>query len=118
MCVFPCTNAVCAVARYLPIVLLMCAVPETKHSLPPSQPWRERGSFEAYIESIEDEIEEYGIGRIVPPEGWAPRQGLGHLAPQSLLILYHCTHTRLHWPRPRREHVHAFTLMLDSTACS
>lgn len=33
-----------------------------------------RGSFEAYIESIEEDLEEYGIGRIVPPAGWKPRQ--------------------------------------------
>ena len=34
-----------------------------------------RGSFEAYIESIEDQLEEFGIGRIVPPPGWTPRAG-------------------------------------------
>ena len=34
-----------------------------------------RGSFEAYIESIEDQLEEFGIGRIVPPAGWTPRAG-------------------------------------------
>lgn len=33
-----------------------------------------RGSFEAYIESIEEDLEEFGIGRIVPPAGWKPRQ--------------------------------------------
>ena len=33
-----------------------------------------RGSFEKYIESIEEDIEEFGIGRIVPPAGWTPRQ--------------------------------------------
>ena len=32
-----------------------------------------RGSFEAYIESIEEDLEEFGIGRIVPPAGWTPR---------------------------------------------
>ena len=34
-----------------------------------------RGSFEAYVESIEEDLEEFGIGRIVPPAGWKPRQG-------------------------------------------
>lgn len=33
-----------------------------------------RGSFEKYIESIEEDLEEFGIGRIVPPAGWTPRQ--------------------------------------------
>ena len=33
------------------------------------------GSFEKYIESIEEDLEEFGIGRIVPPAGWC-RQGL------------------------------------------
>ena len=33
-----------------------------------------RGTFEAYIESIQEDLEEYGIGRIVPPAGWKPRQ--------------------------------------------
>lgn len=33
-----------------------------------------RGSFEAYVESIEEDLEEFGIGRIVPPAGWKPRQ--------------------------------------------
>ena len=31
-------------------------------------------SLEKYVESIEDELEEYGIGRIVPPAGWTPRK--------------------------------------------
>jgi len=31
-------------------------------------------SLEKYVESIEDELEEYGIGRIVPPAGWTPRR--------------------------------------------
>ena len=30
-------------------------------------------SLEAYIESIEEDLEEFGIGRIVPPAGWTPR---------------------------------------------
>ena len=30
-------------------------------------------SLEKYVESIEDELEEYGIERIVPPAGWTPR---------------------------------------------
>ena len=35
-------------------------------------------SLEQYVESIEDDLEEYGIGRIVPPKGWTPRkQGYG-----------------------------------------
>ena len=31
-------------------------------------------SLEKYVESIEDDLEEYGIGRIVPPAGWTPRR--------------------------------------------
>jgi len=32
-------------------------------------------SLEQYVESIEEQLEEYGIGRIVPPAGWTPRAG-------------------------------------------
>ena len=31
-------------------------------------------SLEKYVESIEEQLEEYGIGRIVPPKGWTPRK--------------------------------------------
>ena len=31
-------------------------------------------SLEKYVESIEEQLEEYGIGRIVPPAGWTPRR--------------------------------------------
>ena len=31
-------------------------------------------SLEKYVESIEEQLEEYGIGRIVPPKGWTPRR--------------------------------------------
>ena len=33
------------------------------------------GPFESYIEKIEDELAEHGIGRIVPPKDWRPRHG-------------------------------------------
>ena len=31
-------------------------------------------SLERYVESIEEQLEEYGIGRIVPPKGWIARK--------------------------------------------
>jgi [histone H3]-trimethyl-L-lysine9/36 demethylase len=38
------------------------------------------GSFESYIEKIEPELAEHGIGRIIPPKDWQPRQnGYGNL---------------------------------------
>jgi hypothetical protein len=45
-----------------------------------------RGSFERYIESIEEQFAAAGICKIVPPKAWSPRKE-SYVRPKSLALV-------------------------------